>query len=319
MTTRDQLLQLLQAHPGKYFSGEEMALELGVSRTSVWKAVKALREAGYAIDAATNRGYCLSPGEDPLDLDLISKSLTGDFWTLRREDRIPSTNALLRQLADQGAPEGTVILANTQTEGRGRMGRAFFSPGDTGIYLSLLLRPGDFSPDQALQLTTMAAAAACTTIEEVAGRSPGIKWVNDLLLEGKKICGILTEAAFNLETVSLDYAVVGLGLNLYPPREGFPEDLQPIAGALLPSPVPGTRNRLIGAFLNRFGALYRSRLFSQAALDYRSRCLVLGKTVMQDGVPLEVLDVNDRCQLVVRDPQGQVRTLSYGEISIVNL
>ena len=318
MATKEKLLQLLQTHPGTYFSGEEMALALGVSRTSVWKAVKALRESGYAIDAVTNRGYCLSPGEDPLDIGQISADLSGDFWTLHSEDRVPSTNALLRQLADQGAAEGTVILANAQTEGRGRMGRQFYSPGDTGIYLSLLLRPRDFSPDQALQLTTMAAAAACTAIEEVTGIRPGIKWVNDLLLDEKKICGILTEAAFNLETVSLDYAVAGLGLTLYAPRDGFPPELADIAAPLLPSPVPGTRNRLISAFLNRFGDLYRSRSFSQAAEVYRSRCLVLGKTVIQNSVPLQVLDVNDRCQLVVRDPEGQIRTLSYGEVSIVN-
>ena len=239
--------------------------------------------------------------------------------TLQYLPTVPSTNDRLKALAGQGSPEGTVILAGEQTKGRGRMGRAFFSPEGTGLYLSLLLRPKDLTPDRALQLTTMAAAAMTQAISAVAGKAPGIKWVNDLLLEGRKICGILTEASLNLETGSLDYAVLGLGLNLYPPEDGFPEDLQGIAGALLDRPCPDTKNRLTAAFLNAFGDLYETRDFSQAAELYRSASILVGKQVLASGRQALVTDINERCQLVLQYDSGETQALSYGEVSIVNL
>ena len=320
MATKEKLLSLLQSNQGTYLSGQELANTLGVSRASVWKAVKALQNEGCTIDAVTNKGYCLTAPGDLLSPEKISDALDCPFWQLKVLKSLPSTNSFLRDLANQGAPEGTVILAQQQTAGRGRMGRSFYSPAGTGLYLSLLLRPSDLSPAQSLQITTMAAAAACQAIEEVTGLSPQIKWVNDLFLNGRKICGILTEASLNLETGHLDYAVLGLGLNLYAPEGGFPENLQEIAGALASRPVENLKNSLTAAFLNHFYALYSGRHFREAAELYRSRSLLIGKQVsMGDSkTPATVLDVNDRCQLVVRLPGGEIRALSYGEVSIVN-
>ena len=318
MGTRQVLLKLLQDHPGVYLSGEELARQLGVSRTAVWKAIRALKDKGYGIEAVTNRGYCLSADTDVLDPEAIRGLLTGFSWELHPVSSLASTNSALRELAGQGAPEGTVLIAASQSAGRGRMGRQFYSPEGTGLYMSLLLRPRELSPAESLQLTTMAAAALCMAIQQVTGLEPQIKWVNDLFLNGKKICGILTEGSFNLETGLLQDAVLGLGLNLYPPREGFPPELKNIAGALLPKNRPDLKNTLTAAFLNQFSEFYREKKFRKAAEIYRSRSLLTGRQVEIQGKTAEVLDINDRCQLVVRYDDGSIQALSYGEVTIVN-
>lgn len=317
MATKEKLLALLTAHPGTFLSGEEIAKELGVSRAAVCKAARGLRNQGLPIEAVTNRGYCLEENADLTDPGKISADLS-PMWQLQYFPSLPSTNSFLRELALQGAPEGTVILADSQTCGRGRMGRSFFSPLNTGLYLSLLLRPRDLSPEESLQITTAAAAALCLAIEEVTGRQPKIKWVNDLYLKDRKISGILTEASFSMESGMLDFAVLGVGLNLYPPLEGFPEELKEIAGALLEKPQPGLKNRLTAAFLNRFGDLYTGRNFAEASRIYRSRSYLTGKAVLAGGRQAQVLDITDRCQLLVKYDDGTEKALSYGEVSIVN-
>ena len=224
MTTKEKLLALLEDSKGTFFSGEEIARTLQVSRAAVWKAVNALREDGYTIDAATNKGYRLSPDSDILSPQGIRRFLKPEYRDLDLTvlPTAPSTNALVREKANQGCPEGCVIVACEQTDGRGRYGRQFFSPVDSGVYLSLLLRPTAYSPQQATCLTAAAAAAMCQAIEAVTGQQPGIKWVNDIFLHGKKVCGILTEAAVGLETGTLNYMVLGAGVNLYPPVKGVP-------------------------------------------------------------------------------------------------
>ena len=227
MSTKEKLLELLEENREEYLSGEELAGTLAVSRAAVWKAVKSLQQEGYPIDAVTNRGYRLSRGGDRLSAPGIRKYLKGACRELPITvvEETQSTNTALRALAEAGAPEGTVYIAQSQTGGRGRMGRSFFSPAGTGLYLSLLLRPTTWEPARAAQLTAAAAAAMCEAIREVTGKEPGIKWVNDLLLDGKKVCGILTEASFSMESGVLEYAVLGLGVNVYPPEGGFPKEL----------------------------------------------------------------------------------------------
>ena len=320
MATKEKLLALLKEQEGTYLSGEEIAGILGVSRAAVWKAVKALQSQGNTIDAVTNKGYCLISCPDSLDASEISRLTGQDFWKIQVLPTVPSTNSLLRELANQGSAEGTVILASSQTEGRGRMGRQFFSPEDTGLYLSLLLRPRELSPQESLQLTTMAAAALCLAIEKLTEEKPQIKWVNDLYLKGRKICGILTEASFSMESGSLDYVVLGLGLNLYPPKEGFPSELENLAGSLCLSPREGLKNRLAAEFLNTFKTFYRQRDFQSAGEVYRSRSLLSDKQILV-GVEKKkatVLDITPDCKLLVQYEDGSQQALSYGEVSIVN-
>ena len=322
MTTKEKLLALLEDSKGTFFSGEEIARTLQVSRAAVWKAVSALREDGYTIDAATNKGYRLSPDSDILSPQGIRRFLKPEYRDLDLTvlPTAPSTNALVREKANQGCPEGCIIIACEQTAGRGRYGRQFFSPVDSGVYLSLLLRPTAYSPQQATCLTAAAAAAMCQAIEAVTGQQPGIKWVNDIFLHGKKVCGILTEAAVGLETGALDYMVLGAGVNLYPPVKGFPEEIQPIAGSVLERSCPEAKNRLVGEFLNRFWDFYTHPECRTYLEDYRSRSLAIGQnvTVLSAGraVSAYAYGIDDDFRLLVRYENGDTEALSYGEIRI---
>ena len=322
MGTKERLLSLLEQHKGEYLSGEELAARLQVSRTAVWKAVNALRAAGYGIDAAQNRGYCLDVHTDILSREGILKLLE-ERWNGLELEVLPctdSTNSLVRQRAAGGEQEGLVVLANQQTRGRGRLGRSFFSPPDSGLYLSLLLRPTGLPPEQAVKLTTMAAVAACEAIELISGKQAEIKWVNDIYLNGKKVCGILTEGSYSLETGMLDYVIPGIGFNLYSPAGGFPEELETIAGAILPSPMDGGKNRLAAAFLNRFLDICSNPDPSGYAQAYRQRSMVLGKRIRvlspAGARTAWALDVDRDCRLIVRYEDGTVEHLSSAEVSV---
>lgn len=322
MSTKEKLLSLFEENKGAYFSGEEIAERLSVSRTAVWKAVNSLRNEGYEIDAVQNKGYCLSVSTDILSAQGIRKYLKSVCGAMELEvlSVAGSTNALLKERAVAGAKEGYVILANSQTAGRGRLGRGFYSPADTGIYMSLLLRPRGYSPDQAVRITTMAAVAACEAIEEVSGKTAKIKWVNDIFMDNKKVSGILTEAAFSLEDNGLDYIVVGIGINAYPPKEGFPAEVEQIAGTVFEARQNDGKNHLAAAFLNHFMSCYMAGDHTDYTEKYRARSLVIGKEIrvlsptgQKEAI---ALDVDEECRLVVRYGDGSRETLSSGEISV---
>ena len=322
MGTKEKLLTLLENHKGEFVSGEEIASELSVSRTAVWKAVNALRAAGYEIDAAQNRGYCLDEHTDILSIQGIRQLLGSDDSEFNLE-LIPctgSTNALLRERAAAGAAEGSVILANQQTQGRGRLGREFYSPPDTGIYQSLLLRPRGMEPSKAVKLTTMAAVAACDAIEKVSGKEASIKWVNDIYLNEKKVCGILTEASYSLESGSLDYVILGIGFNVYPPAGGFPSELAGIADSILKIQTDQGKNRLAASFLRRFLEIYRGTAEEDYATVYRAKSMVIGRPIRVISPAgtrnAYALDVDRDCRLIVRWEDGTVEHLSSAEISI---
>jgi len=234
-------------------------------------------------------------------------------------DCVGSTNALLRRRAGEGAAEGTLIAAASQTEGRGRLGRSFFSPQDSGVYFSLLLRPA-LPAETTVLLTAAAAVAVCRSIEALADVKPRIKWVNDVFVDGKKVCGILTEAAFDTQNGGLDYAVVGVGVNVYAPREGFPQELRDIAAGVLQAPMADARNRLVAGFVNEFFPLYRQLEQRSFLEEYRARSLVIGRevTVVRADVRREALacGIDDDCRLLVRYPDGTCEALGSGEISI---
>lgn len=322
MKTKEKLLTFFEQHRGFYFSGEELAGQLSVSRTAVWKAVNRLREEGYQIDAVQNRGYCLAPDTDILSVQGIRKYLDPScfFPDLQILSLVDSTNSRLREAAAAGAPEGTAILAACQSAGRGRSGRHFYSPDHTGVYMSLLLRPEHASPGEAVRFTTMAAVAACEAIEEISGQTAGIKWVNDIYMDGRKVSGILTEASLEVESGLLDYAVLGIGFNLYPPENGFPEELSSVAGAILPASGSDGKNRLAAGFLNHFMARYHSRKSSDYAADYRRRSLVIGQDILvltaEGSQKARALDVDEDCRLLVRFENGKTEYLASGEIRV---
>lgn len=322
MTTREKVLELFEKNKGSYFSGEELAQRIHVSRAAVWKAVNSLRQEGYCIDAVTNKGYCLSAKTDILSPQGIYKYLNFDCPRLEIVvlPTVASTNTWIKEKANLGLKEGYILIANEQTNGRGRRGRDFFSPSETGIYMSLLLRPKNYSAGQAVRLTTMAAVAMCEAIETVSGEAAGIKWVNDIYMRGKKVCGILTEASFDLESGLLEYAVLGVGVNVYCPGEGFPKQLRQIAGSVLHTTMEDAKNRLAGTFLNCFMKYYTCENPAGYIKQYQNRNLAVGKQVMvlsgDKTARAFAYGVDEECRLLVEYEDGRKESLSYGEIDV---
>lgn len=233
---------------------------------------------------------------------------------------VNSTNTVLRTAAQKGEADLTVLLADAQTNGRGRLGRSFFSPNGSGIYFSILLRPRNHRPESATSITTLAAVALCESIESVFGLYAGIKWVNDIFMDGKKVCGILTEGAFLPGQTALDFAILGIGINLYPPAQGFPDDISISAGSILKEDTENAKNRLIAAFLNQFYRYYSTNDPTLHASAYKNKSIVIGKEVdlLINGSrrPAYVLDIDDFCRLHVQFPDGQKQIFSTGEISL---
>lgn len=322
MTTKEKLLELLEENRNTYLSGEEMAKRLDISRAAIWKGIKSLQNEGCAIDAVTNRGYRMSADTDILSAQGIRKYLRPELTDadISIVPKTASTNDLVREKANAGAPEWSTVLALEQNAGRGRMGRGFFSPAGTGIYMSLLLRPSRWTAEQAVKITTMAAVAVSKAVEAVSGEAAQIKWVNDVFVRGKKICGILTEGAFGLESSMLEYAVLGIGINVYEPEGGFPEEIKDIAGAVLEQHKNGVRNRITAELMNSFFSYYTSPDRSAYVEEYRRRCFVIGqqvKLLSAGGTrDAEVLGVDDECRLLVRYEDGSEGVYSSGEISV---
>ena len=235
-------------------------------------------------------------------------------------ERTASTNTDALRLAREGEEEGLLLIAREQTGGRGRLGRRFHSPGGTGLYMSMLLRPR-CTAEETLLLTPMAAVAVAEALETVCGVSAGIKWVNDIVWNGKKICGILTEALYGTGN-GPDAVVVGIGLNLAAPPTGFPEEIASIAGAVYEGECPdGTvAPRLTAEIWERFFAYYRGEAERAFQLGYRRRQILTGRRifVLRDGetVPATALGVDDRCGLTVRYEDQRVETLTCGEVSV---
>ena len=254
MTVKSRLLELLEQHKGETLSGEALAGELQCTRAAVWKAVKALREEGYAIEAGTNRGYMLSRDSNRLSVEGIRLYLNQPDVYLKLYREAGSTNQLAKQAAVSGeAGHGSFVIAQQQTAGRGRRGRSFYSPEDAGLYLSVVLEPKGETLQESLLLTTAAAVAVYKAVQKVCGISLDIKWVNDLYFHGRKVCGILTEAITDFESGNIEYAIVGIGLNLYCAAVGYPEELQGIAGALYPDETSASgidRNLLTAEIVN---------------------------------------------------------------------
>jgi BirA family biotin operon repressor/biotin-[acetyl-CoA-carboxylase] ligase len=319
MSTKDTVLALFEKNKGFYVSGEKIASDLNISRTAVWKAVKKLQSEGYEIKAVTNRGYCLDKESDVLTAHGIRSFLGDEYPCLKPEVfvTVDSTNNVCRAKAEEGKEEGYVAVAGAQTSGRGRRGRSFYSPAGSGIYMSILLRPEDFSEKQVLQLTTMAAVAVSVSVEKISGKTAGIKWVNDILIDGKKVCGILSEASYK-DVGDLDYVIVGIGINAYPPAGGFPAGIADIAASVFDYPSPGLKNELAAEVMKNFMAYYTSG--TGCIEEYRKHCIVPGKdiTVIKPGEKLNAhaIGLDDDCGLIVRYPDGSEETLRSGEISI---
>ncbi|WP_034551305.1 biotin--[acetyl-CoA-carboxylase] ligase [Carnobacterium funditum] len=322
MTTKKQLLTILEQQKGQTISGQDLADCINVSRTSIWKAISTLRKEGYLIEATTNKGYRLSTESDLLSSEAIRPLLIANlrnqpFYVFKA---IESTNQEAKKIAAEHPAEPAIILSEEQTKGKGRLGRFFYSPPKTGIYMSLILKPNLTTTDATL-VTTAAAVAVCLAIEKITTKKPKIKWVNDIYLDDYKISGILTEAVTNFENGTIDTIILGIGLNFRTPIVGFPTELKPIAGSLLSEEhTEITRNNLIAEIINQFYQIYQDIGKRDFLNDYKERCFVFGKTINFKQGKQEFnaipIDIDQQGGLVVKMKDGQLRTLSYGEIAI---
>lgn len=227
---------------------------------------------------------------------------------------IDSTNTYLRALAESGEGEGRVVIADEQTAGRGRRGKTFFSPSAVGLYMSILIRPA-CSVEDSLFITPMTATAAARAIERISGKKCGIKWVNDIYIDGKKVSGILCEASFDHKENKVNYVVVGIGINLDVPKGGFPKELEDIATSLGDA---GLRDRLAASVVEEFFSLYDTMPSRDFISEYKDRSVLIGKRVEilgSEPFVAEVLDIDGECRLIVKDDNGEVKVLSSGEIS----
>lgn len=320
MSTKNRILQLLENSRGKTVSGAVIAAQLGVTRNAVWKAIQALEKDGYKIEASTKTGYCLCDTNDILSAQGMSPFLWGRQAQITVHSALESTNKTAKALAIAGAAHGTIIVADHQTAGQGRYGRSFFSPPGHGIYISFILRPANNSHAPTM-FTTYAAVCVCEAIEALTGKHPQIKWVNDIFIGDKKICGILTEAVTDFESGHIQWVVVGIGINFSTPAGGFPKEIRHVAGAVFDRDMPTTtRNRLAAEVANRMMD-FENRCGTEAVLgEYRKRLMMLGKKVLITGIktPYEAiaLDIDQVGRLLVKTQDGQVLPLSSGEVSI---
>lgn len=315
MKNTDQILTLLSQHEN-YFSGQELAKRLAISRTAVWKAVKSLQEQGHVIESRPHKGYRYLDS-NTLNLARIKYYLDPhldlDFLLF---ENLPSTNLKAKELSLTAKQKPLVLLAEHQTSGYGRYQREFISPKKTGIYLSLLLENTrtDFDPGL---LTTATAVALTRTLEQLLALSPQIKWVNDIIVNDKKVCGILTEGITDLETRSLKQLVVGCGVNFLTDPQSFPSELQERAGSLRPYVLRTglTRNRFIATFLNNFFTLYADYQTGAFMDEYRAHSNVIGRHVTitqgQKEFTALVSDINAQGELVLQD--GTI--LASGEVT----
>jgi BirA family biotin operon repressor/biotin-[acetyl-CoA-carboxylase] ligase len=321
--SKQKILDILKSSGSGYVSGEQINDMLGISRAAVWKSVKLLRQEGYIISSKTNRGYKLKALPDILDAVKIKAMMKNTSAEIRYMESVDSTNNAMKKLALEGLEDNTVIIANHQSAGRGRYGREFISTRGKGIYMSILLKPERV--EDIAGLTCMTAVAVCRAVEEYSKKEPKIKWTNDVLLGGRKICGILTELSAEGESGEIRYVIVGIGINVNHEQADFPAELRSTAGSLyMAQGQPVDRNRLAAELIDNVLYMYENirQKRSEYMQEYRKRCVTLGKTVefSRDNKPIKGLaeSIEDDGTLTVLLKSGQRLAVKFGEVSIIN-
>ena len=306
---KEDILKTLSGARERYLSGQELAKTFGVSRSAVWKVVKALQADGVEIEAVTNKGYRLSPNTLTRFDIVLPEGVELYFY-----DSINSTNTQAKRLLAEGLSGNALITANEQTAGRGRQGRSFYSPKNTGIYYSYVFHPQKTLAD-AVFITTAAAVSVIRAIERLSAVNPTIKWVNDVYVEGKKICGILTEAVSDFESGALESVIVGIGINVS--TASFPAELQNTAASLGDASI--TRAQLLNTAVEELVRVAEDLENPAIMEDYKRHSAVIGKeiTFIKNGITTKAvaIGIDEKGGLVVKTEQGTL-TLSSGEITV---
>ena len=318
---KGEILKLLKESDG-YLSGQELCERFGVSRTAVWKVINQLKEEGYEIEAVRNKGYILKSVSDVLSKEELESSLK-TRWAgkeIHYFDRTDSTNIQARLAGEAGASHGTLAVAEIQDGGRGRRGRNWISPAGVGVWMSLLLRP-EISPVSASMLTLVMALAAQKGIKEATGIESQIKWPNDLVINGKKICGILTEMSTEIDYIN--YVVIGIGINTN--IEQFPEELKQTATSLrIEAGRSIRRSPLIAAIMRWFEKAYaefmKTEDLSGIQKAYNELLVNCGREVRvlepKGEWQAEALGINNGGELLVRKADGSETAVYAGEVSV---
>ncbi|MEG1394546.1 MAG: biotin--[acetyl-CoA-carboxylase] ligase [Clostridia bacterium] len=318
MTLKENLLTELENNLENGVCGQEIAEKYSVSRNAVWKAIQALRKDGYEIGGLTNRGYRLLKSLDIVSEKGIREFLAdGDCSQIFCFDCIDSTNAYAMRLAENNAPDGALVVADKQTSGRGRIGRTFDSPSG-GIYMSVIIRPRAEITNCAI-ITPMAAVAVAQACEKFANKQVDIKWVNDIYSNGKKLCGIMSQATIDLESGKIVGVVVGIGVNFCQPKDGFADEIKDKAGALFDQTPPVSRNCMIAQIYNNLRAITRDLTDRSFLAEYRRRSVVVGREIKFEYNNVErcgkVTAIDDEGGLEVVTAEGKMN-LTCGEVSI---
>lgn len=318
---KENIISILESNKGLFISGEKLANDLNVSRAAVWKVVKSLKNEGYDILSVSNKGYALSKETDILSSKIIKDNMPKyrDKFNFAIYKTVESTNIVARGMAMNGADSGTVVIAEEQTSGYGRNGKSFFSPYGTGIYMSIILNlKKEKKIFNSSFITTAAAMAVSKSIEEISNENTQIKWVNDVFINGKKVCGILTEGAFSFEDGKLDYAVIGIGINVNFPKNGFPEEINNIAVSINKMQNnKDIRNILIAKILERMYEYY----FNNVAFydEYKKRSFLIGKKVSlnidNEEHIVKVLDIDKTFALVAEFQDGKIDRIVSGSVN----
>ena len=324
---RGKILNLLRSAGEKFISGEEIANTLGVSRTAIWKHIKDLRNAGYDIESQSRNGYRIASVPDRLLADEIKNNLSANIvgTEIYSFDKVDSTNEKAKEMArKENIPDGTVLVAEEQTGGKGRLQRSFFSPPDKGIWFSVVLRP-DFLPQEAPKCTLMAAVAVAAAMRE-SGVECGIKWPNDILDTGhdnRKLTGILTEMSAEIDRIN--YVVIGIGINVNISLEEFPEYLREKAGSMLIAKgektlrVPFLQNIL--RHLDRLYLTVKEKGFAPIMEEWRKYSITLGQEINVIGVTTnevysgKAIDIDNDGALMVQVGE-EIRKVVAGDVSI---
>ena len=362
MTTKDKVLEKLASAGGKPVSGEVLASECDVSRAAIWKAVSALRDKGFSIEGTPNGGYVLADGGDFCTPELFHKTFAREFpeyaenfteWLPETDSTNTYAKRLLSECGNLRAADGTltpagkkyhgsVIVAESQTAGRGRLGRTFVSPDKTGIYLSVIYAPSG-GITQPAPITAFAAVAACRAINKLYGINPSIKWINDIFVENggkrKKAVGILTEGITNFETRQIESAIIGIGLNIKPSKD-FSKELDDIVGFIESAVSSTTTEQSTSSTDGKIlGKVSRCRLAAEVAGqvlriyneppekvmdEYKRLVFLIGEDVEVHPIigdeksvyTATAIDIDENASLVVRLKDGTTRKLSSGEVSL---
>ncbi|MGM1046129.1 MAG: biotin--[acetyl-CoA-carboxylase] ligase [Bacillota bacterium] len=318
------LLDIFLEQSGQFLSGEEISRRLNISRTAVWKQINKLRSAGYEFEALPRLGYRMTEKPEPLDPAVLSACLTNRSFGHQIEvlRSTTSTQEDARRLAEEGAPEGTLVIAEEQTGGRGRMGKKFYSPFGKGIWMSLILRPTQ-PLHLTQQLTLLAGVAVRRAIHKTTGLEAGIKWPNDLLIDGKKICGILLESATEDDVVR--YCIAGIGISVNLKEEDYPDELKSIATSLrMASGHNINRNELICSILNEMESLYglyNEQGFEPIASLWEASSVTMNREVSVQS-PRGVMNgtaagLHTSGALLVRNGDGELIPVFSGDIKLL--